>query len=410
MPTTMPATMPATTPATTPTTVPAADAEPNRLGLAVGWLTLFLIGTDLFVVSPLLPLISRQYDVSAGAAGLMVTAFSVAYAVGAPFLGGLADRMGRRAVLIGGLLAFTIGNALTALAPTFAVLVVARLLTGLAAAGVTPSTYALVGAAAPGAKRGAWLALVGSGLLIALSVGAPIGSVVGDAVGWRPVFWVLAGVAVALAAVNRRSWPASAPASSRDVERVGVLEKARAVSVTALWGCAIYGFYTYLATGLRGQWDMGPGLFAAVLVCYGVGAVCGSLGGGRLSDRAGARRVATWSLAGIAVGEVVTALALPVGALVVATLALLALVGYASFPAHQARLVAAYASRSGSLLAWNNSALYVGISVGSVIGGALIGGPGFRWVLIAMAFVAVLAAADSGWWAMPRESSRPGAR
>jgi predicted MFS family arabinose efflux permease len=382
----------------------------NRLGLAVGWFTLFLIGTDLFVVSPLLPLIARRYDVSPGAAGLMVTAFSVAYAVGAPFLGSLADKRGRRAVLVAGLVAFTAGNALTALAPTFAVLIVARLLTGFAAAGVTPSTYALVGAAAPEGKRGAWLALVGSGLLIALSLGAPVGSVVGDAAGWRPVFWTLAGVAVVLTIVNRRSWGTSAPAAQGDAEHVGVVEKARAVSVTALWGAAIYGFYTYLGNGLRGQWHMGRALFAAVLVCYGVGAVLGSLGGGRLSDRAGARRVATWSLAGIAVGEVVAAVVLPVDALFVVVLALVALVGYAAFPAHQARLVAAYAKRSGSLLAWNNSALYVGISVGSVVGGALIGGAGFRWVLLAMAIVAALAFADSGWWAMRREPAADGRR
>src|SRR6478752_8393399 len=87
---------------------------PARVRHVVAWLTLFVIGTDLFIVSPLLPLIAREYGVPGPAAGLSVTVFAVAYMVAAPLLGMIADRAGRRATLLTALLAFAAANALTA--------------------------------------------------------------------------------------------------------------------------------------------------------------------------------------------------------------------------------------------------------------------------------------------------------
>src|SRR6266705_1708001 len=85
-------------------------------GLVAGWLTMFVIGTDLFVVSPLLPLIAADYRVSPAVAGLSVTVFSLTYMVSAPFFGHVADRVGRRRMLVCGLAAFAAANLLTAAA------------------------------------------------------------------------------------------------------------------------------------------------------------------------------------------------------------------------------------------------------------------------------------------------------
>jgi len=121
---------------------------PARARLVVAWLTLFVIGTDLFIVSPLLPLIAREYGVPGPAAGLSVTVFAVAYMVAAPLLGMVADRTGRRATLLTALLAFAAANALTAVSAEFAWLLISRVAAGIAAAGVTPLIYAGVGEAA----------------------------------------------------------------------------------------------------------------------------------------------------------------------------------------------------------------------------------------------------------------------
>jgi predicted MFS family arabinose efflux permease len=84
--------------------------------LAVGWLTMFVVGTDLFVISPLLPLIAADYQISPGLAGLSVTVFSLTYMISAPFLGYVADRIGRRRTLTCCLLAFATANLMTAYA------------------------------------------------------------------------------------------------------------------------------------------------------------------------------------------------------------------------------------------------------------------------------------------------------
>src|SRR5712691_9749146 len=113
--------------------------------LMVGWLTMFVVGTDLFVVSPLLPMIAADYRASPAVAGLCVTVFSLTYMVSAPLFGHVADRYGRRRMLVCCLAGFAVANFLTAVATSLIWLLAARVAAGVAAAGVTPSVYALVG-------------------------------------------------------------------------------------------------------------------------------------------------------------------------------------------------------------------------------------------------------------------------
>jgi predicted MFS family arabinose efflux permease len=153
--------------------------------LAIAWCTLFVVGTDLFVVSPLLPLIAGDYDLSPTAVGLTVMAFAVTYMICAPLLGRIADRIGRRVMLSWCLVGFAVANLLTAMAPSFGLLLVARVVAGATAAGVSPSIYALVGESAPPTRRATWMATAVSGLLCSLSFGAPLGALIGASFVWR---------------------------------------------------------------------------------------------------------------------------------------------------------------------------------------------------------------------------------
>src|SRR6201987_341060 len=164
--------------------------------LAVAWLTMFLVGTELFVFSPLLPVLAADYDIAPALAGLSVTLVSLAFMVSAPLFGYLSDRIGRRRVLICSLLAFALANTLTAAAADLPSLLAVRLFAGAAAAGVSPSLYALVGSAAPAERRAPWLGLVVSGLLVSLAVGASTGGLIGAALGGPPVFLALAALSL----------------------------------------------------------------------------------------------------------------------------------------------------------------------------------------------------------------------
>src|SRR5206468_7372517 len=129
-----------------------------------------------------------------------------AYMLSAPLLGYFSDRIGRRRVLIYSLLAFALANILTAGAANLPSLLAVRLFAGAAAAGISPSIYALVGSAAPPARRATWLALVVSGLLVSLAVGASAGGLVGVLFGGPPVFLALAGLGLVLVWLNRWVW------------------------------------------------------------------------------------------------------------------------------------------------------------------------------------------------------------
>ncbi|EWC62355.1 MFS transporter, DHA1 family [Actinokineospora spheciospongiae] len=397
------------TPQTTrdPSTAAGPDApKSSPLPLAVAFLTLLAIGTDLFVVSPLLPAIAGEYGVSIGAAGTSVTAFSLAYMVGAPLGGTLADRVGRRGVLVIGLTGFALANILTGLPLGFGPLLVARVIAGLFAAGVTPSLLALVGQSAPPARRGFWMSTAMAGFLISLTTGAPTGTAVAAVLGWESAFFGIGILALVLAVVNRFIWPrgAGAVAPQAGAGRVPLATKLRAVSVTGIWAFAVYSFYTYLGSGLEDVAGLSTGVIATALIVYGLGAVAGSLSGGRLADRYGAGRVAVTSLLLLAVALVVVDLLVHAPAwLLLVSLGLFALTAYPCLPAYQSRLVATFPTESGSVLAWNSFFMYLGTSVGSAVGGALLSSAGFRWIPVVGAIAAVIGAVVYHRWSLPRQ-------
>ena len=174
--------------------------------LAIAWLTMFVVGSDLFVVSPLLPLISADYAVPPASAGLSVTVFAVTYMLSAPALGHLADRVGRGRVVTYCLCAFAAANLLTAITGDFTWLLATRIAAGAAAAGVSPSVYALAGGGVRPERRATRLAIVVSGLLMSLSFGTPIGLLIAASLGWPIVFAALAALSLILAWANNRVW------------------------------------------------------------------------------------------------------------------------------------------------------------------------------------------------------------
>ncbi|MGC1886235.1 MAG: MFS transporter, partial [Stellaceae bacterium] len=344
--------------------------------LAVAWLTMFLVGTELFVFSPLLPVLAADYHIAPALAGLAVTMFSLAYMVSAPLFGYFSDRIGRRRVLVGSLLAFALANILTAAAANLPSLLAVRLFAGAAAAGISPSIYALVGGAAPPEHRATWLALVVSGLLVSLAIGASAGGLVGVVFGGPPVFLALAGLGLVLVWLNRWVWPCDRggavvglDAAARD--RLAVVVLLRRLTPMVLWSTGVYGVYTYLGTGLAAV-GFSTGRTAAAILFYGCGAIVGVLVGGRVADRLGIRFTATASFAGLCACLLLLRLALDTGRLVEPALGVSSAVAQLFFPAQQAGLANDFPRQRAAVLAWNNSALFLGISLGSLVGGKAI--------------------------------------
>src|SRR5580700_638508 len=267
--------------------------------VAIAWLTMFVVGSDLFVVSPLLPLISADYAVPPAAAGLSVTVFAVAYMLSAPALGHLADRVGRGQVLTCCLCAFGAANLLTAIAGNFTWLLATRIAAGAAAAGVSPSIYALAGNRAPPERRATRLAIVVSGLLMSLSFGTPMGLLIAASLGWPIVFAALAALSLVLAWANNRVWhDLSADKSDAALpHRLTPTVLAGRLAPTVLWSAALYAMYTYLGEGLS-AFGYSAEQIAEAILFYGCGAVAGTLIGGRVADRLGASMTISIALSG----------------------------------------------------------------------------------------------------------------
>jgi predicted MFS family arabinose efflux permease len=322
-----------------------------------------------------------------------VTVFAVTYMLSAPALGHLADRVGRGRVLSWCLCAFGAANLLTAIAGDFTWLLATRILAGAAAAGVSPSIYALTGGSAPPGRRATRLAIVVSGLLMSLSFGAPIGLLTAGSLGWPIVFGSIAALSLILAWTNNRVWhdPSAALSRAAPAHRLTPMVLAAQLAPTVLWSAALYAMYTYLGEGLSASGHSTEEIAEAILF-YGCGAIAGTLIGGRVADRLGARMTISISLSGLSSCLLLLLVALQLGTIVDCAFGLASLSAQLFFPAQQLRLANQFPNGRAAILAWNNSALFLGISLGSLIGGQAVAFGGFQTDLIIAAAIAIL-----GW-------------
>ncbi|MEU6992401.1 MFS transporter [Streptomyces sp. NPDC046465] len=331
----------------------------------------FTLGLDAYVMAGLLPVVAEDLGTTVSLAGQMVTVFTLAYAVSAPLVAGMASGVRPRALIIGALGVFTLGNALTALAPGLAVLLLSRAVAGAGAGVYSALSTAAAAALVPRERRGRALALVMGGMSSGTVLGVPIGVLLAERAGWRATMWGVTGLG-ALALAGLAVWLPTVPADPPVPARArlaaltdrGVLP---VVGVSFLGAIASLGLYTYLAPVLESAGGVGEGDIAPYLWAWGIGGVIGSVLAGPLVDRTG-KAVAL-------VGGLMAALALAIGAL--------PLLGAAAFPAlvlwgaagwalqvpQQHRLLALRAERGTVALALNNSALYLGSAVGSAVAG-----------------------------------------
>jgi predicted MFS family arabinose efflux permease len=212
---------------------------------------------------------------------------------------------------------------------------------------------------------------------VSAALGAPFGGVVGASFGPALVFAGLAAVSAALVWPNRRLWPddAAGSATARAAAPLPAAAVARRLLPMVLWSTALYAAYTYLATGLAAA-GFSPAAVARAIALYGGGAILGILLGGRAADRFGVRQSGALALAGFA-GCLLLLRAALGGDAAFLILGLTSAVAQLFFPAQQAGLAADFAARRASVLAWNNSALFLGIMLGSLVGGRAMAAGGF---------------------------------
>src|SRR5690606_10754202 len=293
-------------PADAPAAAPAARSLPPRtvrsvlFALATGG---FAIGTSEFAVMGLMPEIARGLDVSEPQVGHVISAYALGVVVGAPLLAILGARLPRRTLLLGLMGFYALGNLASALSPGYHAMLLFRFIAGLPH-GAYFGVAALVAASiSPPGQRGRAVGLVMLGLSIALLVGNPLATWLGQLLEWRYAFCLVSVIALLTVAMAARSLPPDADEPHqdpirelRDFNRKPVW---LALGIGAIGFSGMFCVFSYLAptmtqvTGLPESW------IPSGLVAFGVGSIVGTLGGGWLYDRLGFRAAAlvlAWSV------------------------------------------------------------------------------------------------------------------
>lgn len=355
----------------------------------------FAIGMGAFVVIGILNPLAEDLDLTPDQAGWTLTFYAIAYAVGSPIGVALTGMWPRRTVLVAGIGLFGISSIWSAMAPGPELLFAARVVAAFGAGLYTPVAAAVAAVNSPPEARGKALAAVFFGLTLAQVVGVPAGSFVAHTFGWPSAFWIVAGLSLACALMIQLKVPADVKfAPTRLGDLAATLSDWRgllAVALTATILAAVYVPYTYMAPLLAETMGYGRDGLTTVLAAFGCGAVVGNWMGGRLTDRIGPGR----TLAVVAVAQVVlmplfSLLPFP-GWVLLVMVFICSVLGWSFMPPQQFRLVAYDPERQGVLLALNASAIYIGASIGSALGGQIILGWGLWALGIAGGAVAVVA-------------------
>ena len=365
----------------------------------------FLMGGELFLISPLLPTIADGFGTSIPATALIVSAYGLTYAAVSPLLGALAEHLPRRRVILAGVAVLVLGELLCALAPNLTFMVAARMVGGIGGALMGPAIWAFLAETAAPAQRGRAISRGAAAYAGGQIVGVPLGTLVAAQYDWR---WAFVGVAAVLAAVG-----ALIALRLREPDRV-VVRPARATAALAssfrLWGNRIFrlvmlgnffaqaarlGTYAFAGALLATRFGYSTETLGLIGASVGVGSFVGSLTAGPVVDRwraAGRREPVLcvgWGLllaAALALAVVSTAGWASIVGFTVAFAA-----GSAFFSTGQVFLTSELAERRSAAVSWNNSAMYTGTAVGTAVLGATgIGGTGFAVGSVAFALAATV--------------------
>ncbi|CAI3794675.1 MFS transporter [Rheinheimera sp. MM224] len=262
--------------------------------LALWALTLsaFAIGTTEFVIVGLLPVIAADLAVSLPSAGLLVSLYALGVAIGAPVLTALSSKMPRKALLIGLMALFTVGNLLGAMAPDYYSLMLARVLTGMAHGVFFSIGSTIATSLVPKEKAASAIALMFTGLTVALVTGVPLGTFVGQYLGWQAVFYAVAALGFIAMIGSAILVPNNLPQqkSATFAEQLQVLTEPRLLMVyakTALGYGGSFIAFTYLAAILQDVSGFSTDHIALLMLLYGVSVAVGNIWGGKLADKKG---------------------------------------------------------------------------------------------------------------------------
>lgn len=342
------------------------------IALALGG---FGIGLTEFVITGLLPEVAADYGVTETTAGWLVTGYALAVIVGALGLTAATTRLPRKPVLLGLLVLFIVGNTLSAIAPTYEVMMSGRVIAALCHGAFFGIGSVVAANMVERSKRASAVALMFTGLTASNVLGVPFGTFLGQALGWRSTFWaivvigVVALVGVLVLVPTVRS--TEVPSLARELGAFRSGQVWLSLGMTVLGYGGMFGAFTYIAYTLTSVSGFPSSAVPWLLVVFGVGLFVGNFVGGKLAARSIDRTLLV-VLVALTVVLGLFALVATSPVLTVIALVLMGAFGFATVPALQTRVMQ-YADHAPTLASGANIAAFnLGNALGAWIGGLTI--------------------------------------
>ncbi|AYG81711.1 Inner membrane transport protein YdhP [Streptomyces hundungensis] len=366
------------------------------LALAIG---AFGIGTTEFVIMGLLPEVAGTFDVSIPTAGYLVSGYAVGVMLGAPLMTLLGTKISRKRMLMLLMGFFIVGNVLSALAPAFGLMLAGRIVASLAH-GAFFGIGSVVAAdlVAPEKKAGA-IAMMFTGLTVANVVGVPAGTLIGQQVGWRATFFVVAALGVlgllGVAKLVPDMPKAEGVRLRHEIAAFRNVQVLLAMAMTVLGFGGVFAAITYITPMMTNVAGYADTSVTWLLVLFGLGMVVGNLVGGRFADRA-LMPMLYVSLSGLAVVLALFTVAAHDKSASAVMVFLIGALGFATVPPLQKRVLDQAAGAPTLASAVNIGAFNLGNALSAWLGGVVIAvGLGYtapNWVGAALAASALVLA------------------
>ncbi len=342
----------------------------------------FGIGTTEFVIMGLLPEVAASFGVSIPQAGHLVSGYALGVVVGAPLVAIATAGLPRKTALIALMATFLLGNLGCALAPSYGLLMLARIATAFAHGAFFGIGAIVARDLVVPERRTQAVALMFTGLTLANVLGVPLGTALGQALGWRATFWAVVGIGVAALAAIALWVPAGLPGT-----RGGLVREFRALArwpvlkpmlISTLSSVSFFTVFTYIAPFLTEVSGFSARGVTGVLFAAGIGLTVGNLVGGRLADRNLLATVAGGFLGIVAVLALLAGIA-PFAGPSVAALVLWSGLAFALVSPLQIWVVEAARDAPNLASTLNQGAFNLGNAVGAWLGGtALTLGASYR--------------------------------
>lgn len=344
-------------------------------------LSAFAIGTTEFVIVGLIPTIAQDLQVDLPSAGLLVSLYALGVAIGAPVLTALTAKLNRKTLLLGLMALFTIGNLIAWQAPGYYSLIAARILTGLAHGVFFSIGSTIATSLVPKEKEASAIALMFSGLTVALVTGVPLGTYIGQHFGWRATFLVVSALGlIALlgsALLIPKNLKQGVPAKIS--QQLAVLTKPRLLLVYAMTAVGYGGSFiafTYLAPILQDISGFSANAIAFILLAYGISVAIGNIWGGKLADRLGATKALNIIFLGLAIVLVIFSLTAHNPLAAVLTILIWGAFAFGNVPGLQVYVVQLAQKHSPHAVdvasGLNIAAFNIGIALGAWGGGLIV--------------------------------------